>query len=602
MARRFGLESILAATAALFFGCTGCEGGTLNPGDDDDDTPEAPYDAEDLRNAPKCYDSNENLIELDVMTEGETVRCVFDAPDEFGGDVIISYSGLQDESISINESSLTATITPDMFDANKTPLATGETFELKEGQLELIYSVRNDHYVGGMDITLPFDVLVIGEAPNLLHPDVNMGMYEVGETVPGGNLLDISGATDDLDVLDGQNGYSNQSSCNGELLDPFGEQVFALNDCDFPEFPVTTWGEFILEYDVIDPQGNATPGVLRFGGYNLPTIGVDVFDFFPGANLGFGYVYIDCNNQGVDDFLFPASQQDEPFPLVNGSVDILIDSEAFKTGQASSIDCYLALVDEQSPSTMSDFADVIAHVNIDQDGNITDLTTGNPVQTIEGELIEAEPYDGAAQQATGALNTVHHFLLRQLGMIDVYGLTDTGEIIRMGNGGIISSQLVQGSQTWYDITRDDYLNNNPDLNMSGFNGDFIVDSGNGQIKIYLTSNAEIFDINRSVNGTTIQNCDLYIDDLYFTDPVAIGVGMLVCSGALSGASGEEAISNLNELTFSNGSGNPLKVGKLQAAIIQYYPRRRDQLCPSINGDNPCAGLMRNYDGDGPSEQ
>jgi len=204
MARKSLLEILLAGAAIATF--AGCEGCTQQDDDDDtgddDTTTEAPYTEQDVRDSVKCYDSNEDLIDLVAMNEGETVRCVFDGPDEFDGKVEISYAGLSEDSIAINESSLTATMTPDMYDCNLIAIADGSLVDLKDGEkLSLTIHVTEDSVVDDMELVEEYDAHVVNDAPDMADEAIHTGVHEVGEPIEPFYINDETDVTDEQDSL-----------------------------------------------------------------------------------------------------------------------------------------------------------------------------------------------------------------------------------------------------------------------------------------------------------------------------------------------------------------------------------------------------------------
>ncbi|MBU1111592.1 MAG: hypothetical protein ABIG93_04745 [archaeon] len=559
----------LVAIPMAILGCEdGCKGGIIGPDDDDDTT--SGYTAEDLKNSVKCYDPDDNLVELDIMIEDETYRCIFDAPDDFGGDVIISYSGLQEESISINESSLIATITPDMYDANLTTLADGSDIALKDEQSSLTFSIRNDDYVGGMDIELPFDVYVNNEAPTLENPNLDLGRIMVGEDIPGFNILDEAGVTDREDELDGNGDYNNDLKCQ---VTETPEGLTVDDDCNVSGAFAAT-GDYNFEVDVIDPQGDFATVTITAGAFDYPTVDVLVSDFFTNGIMTDGngsdivsYVNVKCNDQGTPDFESTIATD------LTGFASILVESPALAAG-TQEVECLVVSDDETDPTDLGRYAAV----------GLTE-TVGSGNTSLEAWLISSEDYDSNAQGATGVDNSIWHLFARNAEMESVYGINAGGDLFKVNGGGIITSELVDGDVEFYNYTLSDVINNlDPSINPPGYTGVLVQDSVGGMITIDWNETAGVVDVTRNVTGTNIDSGTVTLDGTYYYDATVEAVGILIASGALSGTVEEGDIGNFTNLTYSNGTDNPSYLGQMQTLIRQYYPHDLNQTFVTFDGD------------------
>jgi len=607
MARKTLLQLLLTAGAALTFaGCTGCEGtGQLNPDDDDDTgdddtTTEAPYTAEDI--SFDWYATQGNLTEVDCDTsnqcfennEGDGGLGALNANDAFFEEgnllynerkITLEANGLMSDSVTIDDVNHTMNVNFGMYDANKTILSDGSVVKIKEETPMAKLSIKDDLHMEDLEITVTFDTYLNNQAPTLDTPVIDLGRVLVGQTIPGGNILDLAGRADREDAIESEV-YDNSSDCepgDGEI------PGMSLNGCDFPEFEISEVGDFSYEIDVVDPQGEYETATVIASAFSYPTVDVLVSDFFTNGVLTDGnsdivsYITVECDDQGTPDFSGSFVTD------LLGYANFEIVSPAIAAG-AASIDCRVVSDDETNPLDVADYAAVKVEATL----------SGGDIAIMSPFLLSIETYDGNAQTATGARNTVDD-LYNQNGVMEVaYGVNANGAIFAMGSGLPVTSELIDGDAAFYAYALSDYVNNvDPSLTPPGYSGVLVQDAAGGSIAIDWDSNVNLVDVNRVLTGTNINNGNVTLGDGYYYDFIVEAAGMFIATGSISGAVEEGDISYIDDLMFSNGSGYSFHLPQKQLMIRQLYTSEtgHDLFDICVSPYNICNG----YD-DGPADQ
>jgi len=583
------------AAAATFAGCSGCENGDLiNTDDDDDSTPDAPYTADDI--SLDCY-ATEGDLEGDnpyTATEGTGVLCAADLPDNFEGSAEISASDMQNPDI--NNDDLTAKTTFDMYDANLTVLEDGSEVSLGDHVPTATLKIRDDPYIDDMDITATFDpVYLENQAPTVSNTFIDMGLYQVGETIPGFDLLQVAGAADREQDLDGNGDFEDDLGTEGN---PDQVPGMSKDGNQIPDFSITEPGDFEFDYTVVDPQGKESETVtLGWAAYSNPVVPVTgIGDFLYDLPLSNGYVWVYCEDEGTPDFMEPGIFGN-PFELdVNGEIDIEIISDALAAG-AQLIDCYFAVDNDVDQFDVSSSSGVIFH---------TQVTPQGTVDPVVVSLLVPEGYDGNAQAATGVDDSVEHLLTTERDMRANEGLPDltsATDMIWVDNGlpdefpitcentNLDNAFYLDGISTYANAMDQNLMPN------GSTPADLFQDSAGGQISVGWDYDAGVLEISRVFSGTTINSGEVLIDNTYELNTRLQAEGMFIVTGAIAGTPAEGDVLDENR-DFSNGTAYEFDIAQKQLLIRQLYQHDLDQICVEFDGYNPCDGIMPNYFGDG----
>jgi len=259
------IQALLPIAAAATFACsTGCNDGLANNNEGDSESNES-YTEEDF--GFDCY-ALEGTVEgedLNYSTvEGSEIQCDFIMPDNFQGKISYLSGGCSMNHLNVVDRNISGYV--EMRCANTTILENGDEVVISDSFVFAKYGISDDPNIDALNVMAVFDpVYLVNQSPTSLNPDVNLGLYEVGQQIDPINLLEEAVVEDREDFFNDLGYYTNDLKC--KVVDGEIPGVNVNENCEISGY-LNNFGEQSMDIVVKDPQSDESNTItIRADGY-----------------------------------------------------------------------------------------------------------------------------------------------------------------------------------------------------------------------------------------------------------------------------------------------------------------------------------------------
>ncbi|MFH1839739.1 MAG: hypothetical protein ABH849_01165, partial [Nanoarchaeota archaeon] len=260
------IQALLPIAAAATFACSnGCNDGLANNNGNNTEDDLGPYTEEDF--GFDCYALEGTIQGEDpnyTSFEGTEVKCDFIMPENFKGRIYSLIGSCSMDHLNVIDHNMSGDFS--MRCTNRTILENGEEIVISGSMPFAEFGIKDDPYVGTLNVRTNFDpVYLNNQPPTSLNPDINLGLYEVGQPIDPLNLLEEGEVEDREDYFNGLADYTNNLKC--KVIDGEISGVTVGENCEVNGY-LNNIGEQSMEVIVVDPQGDeSNPISITVEGY-----------------------------------------------------------------------------------------------------------------------------------------------------------------------------------------------------------------------------------------------------------------------------------------------------------------------------------------------